>query len=235
MDVIERLRDSLERVVGPKGVISEPSELRTYECDGLAGYRVTPALVALPTSTAEVAQCRGRLPPGKGPVRRPWRGHRPVRWSAAGRRRYGDLAAADAGDDRGRPRQPACGRRARCHQPRDQPGGRGARPLLRARPLEPAGLHDRRERGRERRRSALPEVRLHDATTSSRWRSCSPTGAVIWLGGAVPGGGRPATCAASWSARRARSRSPPNRRTPAPQARDRQDPARGLPHHRAGR
>ena len=39
----------------PRGVISDPSELRTYECDGLTGYRVMPALVALPTSTDEVA------------------------------------------------------------------------------------------------------------------------------------------------------------------------------------
>ena len=55
MNVIGRLRDTLQSFVGPSGVISEPSELRTYECDGLAGYRVTPALVVLPTSTAEVA------------------------------------------------------------------------------------------------------------------------------------------------------------------------------------
>ena len=30
------------------GVISDPTQLRTYECDGLAHYRVTPALVVLP-------------------------------------------------------------------------------------------------------------------------------------------------------------------------------------------
>ncbi|MEQ4207217.1 FAD-linked oxidase C-terminal domain-containing protein [Actinopolymorpha sp. B9G3] len=55
MTVIERLRTSLQDVVGPGGVIAEPSELRTYECDGLTGYRVTPALVVLPTSGKEVA------------------------------------------------------------------------------------------------------------------------------------------------------------------------------------
>ncbi|HZC26811.1 MAG TPA: FAD-binding protein, partial [Actinopolymorphaceae bacterium] len=55
MSVLTRLRDTLREIVGPGGVISEPSELRTYECDGLAGYRVTPGLVVLPTSTDQVA------------------------------------------------------------------------------------------------------------------------------------------------------------------------------------
>src|SRR3954454_4084071 len=35
-------------------VIREPEQLRTYECDGLTGRRVVPALVALPASTREV-------------------------------------------------------------------------------------------------------------------------------------------------------------------------------------
>ncbi|MFN2629596.1 MAG: FAD-linked oxidase C-terminal domain-containing protein [Gaiellaceae bacterium] len=35
-------------------VITEPEQLRTYECDGLTGRRVVPALVALPRSTEEV-------------------------------------------------------------------------------------------------------------------------------------------------------------------------------------
>src|SRR3954462_10615653 len=37
------------------GLITDPTELRTYECDGLAHYRVTPALVVLPESTEQVA------------------------------------------------------------------------------------------------------------------------------------------------------------------------------------
>ncbi|MGH9062677.1 MAG: FAD-linked oxidase C-terminal domain-containing protein [Acidimicrobiales bacterium] len=36
-------------------LVTDPAELLTFSCDGLAGYRVTPALAALPTSTAEVA------------------------------------------------------------------------------------------------------------------------------------------------------------------------------------
>jgi glycolate oxidase len=48
------LRRSLEDALGADAVIGEPEQLRTYECDGLTGYRVVPALVVLPRSTAEV-------------------------------------------------------------------------------------------------------------------------------------------------------------------------------------
>ena len=34
------------------GVITDRARLRTYECDGLAHYRVTPALVVLPDGRA---------------------------------------------------------------------------------------------------------------------------------------------------------------------------------------
>jgi glycolate oxidase len=44
-------------IVGDAQTISAPSELRTYECDGLTGTRVLPALVVLPATTQEVARC----------------------------------------------------------------------------------------------------------------------------------------------------------------------------------
>jgi len=44
----------ITRALGADGVIAEPEQLRTYECDGLTGRRVVPALVALPRSTREV-------------------------------------------------------------------------------------------------------------------------------------------------------------------------------------
>ena len=53
--VIEQLRTELVSEFGQQGVISNRVELRTYECDGLAGYRVAPALVVLPSSTEQVA------------------------------------------------------------------------------------------------------------------------------------------------------------------------------------
>jgi glycolate oxidase len=44
----------LERAVGADAVVSEPAQVRTYECDGLTGHRATPQAVVLPRSTAEV-------------------------------------------------------------------------------------------------------------------------------------------------------------------------------------
>src|SRR4051794_7744688 len=37
------------------GVIDDPARLRTYECDGLAHYRVTPGLVVIPEDAAQLA------------------------------------------------------------------------------------------------------------------------------------------------------------------------------------
>ncbi|MCI4660700.1 MAG: FAD-binding protein [Neomegalonema sp.] len=49
--VLSRLRDTL-----PKGaVISDPAELKAYECDALSAYRQTPLGVCLASSTEEVA------------------------------------------------------------------------------------------------------------------------------------------------------------------------------------
>ena len=53
--VTERTRRELAAVVGERATISAPAQLRTYECDGLTGHRVVPALVVLPATTAEVA------------------------------------------------------------------------------------------------------------------------------------------------------------------------------------
>ena len=47
--------DELRAALGPAHVITEPEQLRTYECDGLTGYRAQPALVVLPGSTEEVS------------------------------------------------------------------------------------------------------------------------------------------------------------------------------------
>ena len=44
----------LRRELGPEHVITEPEQLRVYECDGLTGHRAIPELVALPGSTEDV-------------------------------------------------------------------------------------------------------------------------------------------------------------------------------------
>ena len=48
-----RILDEFRAVVG-KGLITEASQLHTYECDGLTNMRVLPQAVLLPTSTADV-------------------------------------------------------------------------------------------------------------------------------------------------------------------------------------
>ncbi|MBW6434765.1 FAD-binding protein [Actinoplanes hulinensis] len=52
---IDALAVRLRAELGPDQVLTDRQQLRTYECDGLAHYRVIPALVALPHTAAEVA------------------------------------------------------------------------------------------------------------------------------------------------------------------------------------
>src|SRR5260370_26684500 len=61
-----RILDQFRAVVG-RGLITEPSQLHTYECDGLTNFRVMPLAVLLPKSTAEVQGvvricCREKIP-----------------------------------------------------------------------------------------------------------------------------------------------------------------------------
>jgi glycolate oxidase len=44
-------------IVGARNVFATPSDLRTYECDGLLGFRIRPRIVVLPGSGEEVAAC----------------------------------------------------------------------------------------------------------------------------------------------------------------------------------
>jgi glycolate oxidase len=44
-------------IVGAENCITDPAGLRVYECDGLTGTRVRPAVVVLPETTDEVARC----------------------------------------------------------------------------------------------------------------------------------------------------------------------------------
>jgi glycolate oxidase len=46
----------LETVVGPAGIVSSLEERRTYESDGLPGYKVTPGLVVLPETAEQVSR-----------------------------------------------------------------------------------------------------------------------------------------------------------------------------------
>src|ERR1022692_1036028 len=50
--MIETLIPRMVEICGSSGVVSDPLELRTYECDGLTSHRAAPALAVLP-ETAE--------------------------------------------------------------------------------------------------------------------------------------------------------------------------------------
>jgi glycolate oxidase len=49
-------RAEVERAVGGSGLISEPEQLRTYECDALTGHRAMPELVVLPETADQVRE-----------------------------------------------------------------------------------------------------------------------------------------------------------------------------------
>ncbi|MBO0802645.1 MAG: FAD-binding protein [Nocardiopsaceae bacterium] len=49
------LAGRMTAICGRQHVITDPLELRTYECDGLTSHRATPALVVLPGTAEEVA------------------------------------------------------------------------------------------------------------------------------------------------------------------------------------
>jgi glycolate oxidase len=53
--MIKQLIPRMIEICGRDGVVSDPAELRTYECDGLTSHRVTPALAVLPRTAEQVA------------------------------------------------------------------------------------------------------------------------------------------------------------------------------------
>jgi glycolate oxidase len=54
MSLLAGMVRELEAALGREHVITEPEQLKVYDCDGLTGWRALPALVALPGSTEEV-------------------------------------------------------------------------------------------------------------------------------------------------------------------------------------
>ena len=54
--MIDTLIQRMAEICGPDGVVSDPLELRTYECDGLTSHRCSPGLVVLPQTAGQVAQ-----------------------------------------------------------------------------------------------------------------------------------------------------------------------------------
>ncbi len=142
-------------------LITEPEQLRVYDCDGLTGWRATPELVVLPGTTAEVqgvvricARERvpfvargagtglsgGALPVADGVVISLARMNRILEVDLASQRVVVEPGVANLDVTRA-------------------VAADGL--LLCAGSLEPAGLHDRRQRGGELGRRPLPQERLH--------------------------------------------------------------------------
>ncbi|MDH2414487.1 FAD-linked oxidase C-terminal domain-containing protein [Nocardioides sp. CER19] len=55
MTPLEQLTASARDLLPPEAVITDAARLRTYECDGLAHYRVTPGLVVIPRDKHQLA------------------------------------------------------------------------------------------------------------------------------------------------------------------------------------
>jgi glycolate oxidase len=53
---LDALAERLRVVAGAENVITDPAELRTYECDGLAYHRATPGVVVLPDGAEQIAE-----------------------------------------------------------------------------------------------------------------------------------------------------------------------------------
>ncbi len=54
-EAVEAITAVARRMLPEDGVITDHQRLRTYECDGLAHYKVTPALVVMPETTEQAA------------------------------------------------------------------------------------------------------------------------------------------------------------------------------------
>ena len=206
---LDGLAARLRAELGPRKVIDDRQELRTYECDGLAHYKVDAG-----AGGAAGDHRRGRRR-RCGPA--PTAGVPFVARGSGTGLSGGALPHADGVlvvtsrmrrilevDRDGAARRGRAGR----DQPAGHQGRRPARLLLRAGPVQPAGLLDRRQRRGELRRRALPEVRLHHQPRARR-RAGRPRTAT-WSSSAGRRRTRPATtCSARSSARRARWASPP--------------------------
>ena len=56
MSISATARRDFQRALGEVNVLTDRAQLRSYECDGLTGYRVVPGLVLLPHTAEQVAE-----------------------------------------------------------------------------------------------------------------------------------------------------------------------------------
>ena len=52
---LDALVPEMTRICGADGVLTDPAQLATYECDGLTSHRCSPGLAVLPATAEQVA------------------------------------------------------------------------------------------------------------------------------------------------------------------------------------
>ena len=174
----------LRQALGADRVRDGRTELSLYRHDA-SNMEGAAVAVCFPLTTAEVQACVAGRQPARRAVRPPRLGHR------AGRRGRPTGRGGRHRDDEdephpvGRRRRPAGVGRAGCAQPRPQPGSGRRRAALRPGPEQPADVLDRRQRGQQLGRPALPR-RGCDERPRPRPRGRAPGRRVDVLGGEDP-------------------------------------------------
>ena len=115
MPLQHRTLDQFRAIVG-RGLITEASQLHTYECDGLTNFRVAAAGRAAAEIHGGSSGDRARLPPRKNSICRPGFGNRPERRGVAGRERHRHQPGAHESHSGSGSAECASGRRAGRHQ-----------------------------------------------------------------------------------------------------------------------
>ena len=160
-------------LLGLEAVISDEDGRRAFETDALTAYRRMPLAVVLPRTTEEVSKvlkyCRDQNAIKGGAARRRHLAVRAARCPprtaiVIGISRMNRVLEVDF-DNRTITVETGITNLAIT----DAVGGRGL--LLRARSVEPARLHDRRQHRHELGRRPLPQVRRHDQQRARRHAS----------------------------------------------------------------
>ncbi len=151
--------DALTAIVGTENVLRDRAELLVYECDGYVINRNVPDVVVFPTYDRAGGRDRQALQPARCPIRAARGRDEPGGGNAGAGRRGDDLPDPDEADHRDQHPRPLRDRRAGGRQPLAHAGPGGNRVSLRTRPVEPVGLHDRRQRGDELGRAAHAQIR----------------------------------------------------------------------------
>ena len=170
---IARLASRLTDVVGARHLLQRPSALRVYDSDGLPGYSAAACARGASRHARRADRRRAGARGGGRAVRGARRGHRalgrrrsPTASSLVGLNRLNRILAIDA-ENRLAVVEPGV-----VNATLTRAAAR-VRAALRARSVQPERVHHRRQRGGERRRPALPQVRRDAEPRRRRHRAAA--------------------------------------------------------------